>query len=90
MVSYGASGAGSGQTRQGSKDRWAGLLDGRAQQRRGPMMPETEGAPVGPMMPEKTSGGGQGGPAERYLCDLREQGSWRRKGSVFKCNLEET
>lgn len=60
MVSYRASGAGSGQTHQGSEDRRAGLLDGRAQQHRGPTMPETEGAPVGRMMPEKTSGGAGG------------------------------
>lgn len=46
---------------QGSEDRWAGLLDwalgGRAQQRHGPTMPETEGSPVGGMTPEETSRG---------------------------------
>lgn len=33
---------------------------------------------------------GRGGPAECSLCDLREEGTGRRKGSAFKCNLEET
>lgn len=54
-----------------------------------PTMPETEGARWAGDEPEETSGG-PGGTAERALCDLREGGSWRRKGSIFKCNLEGT
>ena len=56
-----------------------------------PTMPETEGARwAGDDARGDFQGAGAGVAAECSLCDLREEGSWRRKGSVFKCNLEET